>query len=74
MIKILQGYAEIDKGSPEFHSHIMATFLYRGLDSFEKPSDLSEIVKIASKVTNMAQAGFGLFAEAEKHIKNCLFQ
>ena len=54
IVKILKGYAEIDQGSPEFYAHIMATFLYRGLDEFENPSDLSAVVKIASKATNMA--------------------
>lgn len=53
LIKIMQGYAEIDQGSPEFFSDCIQKILLRGLDEFERPSQLTDIAKILSKSTNM---------------------
>ena len=53
LVKIMQGYAEIDQGSPEFFSDCIQRILLRGLDEFERPSQLTEIDKMLSKSTNM---------------------
>lgn len=72
LVKILNGYAEIDQGSALIYQTISEKIQARGLDEFEKPSQITAIAKTLSKATNVQAGGFGFYAEMEKHIKQCL--
>lgn len=50
--KILQGYSEVDKGSPVFYSILVTKILERGLWQLN-PVEVSEIAKALSKATNV---------------------
>ena len=69
LIKIVQGYSEIDLGSPVFYSMFVEKMLHRGMDTLS-PTQITSIAKYLSKATNTQNGGFGWYAAMEKHLKN----
>lgn len=70
-LKIMQGYSEVDMGSPVFYSIMVEVILKRGLDDLE-PNQIIQIAKCLSKATNVQKAGFGYYPAMETNFKNGL--
>ena len=68
LIKIVQGYSEIDMGSPVLYSVFVEKMLDRGIENLS-PNQITSIAKALSKATNTQNGGFGWYAEMEKHLK-----
>jgi len=73
LIKIVQGYSEIDQGSPVFYSMVVEKWIDRGIELLT-PNQITTIAKALSKATNTQNGGFGWFKEMEKHLKKELHQ
>lgn len=73
LVKIIQGYSQIDMGSPVFYSMFVEKILYRGLETLT-PTQITEIAKALSKATNLQNGGFGFYQAMEVHLKNQLHQ
>ena len=73
--KILQGYALIDMGSPEFYSILINKILDRDLSTeYTSAAKLTDLVRALNKATNVHKGAFGLNVAAEKKILNDLHQ
>jgi len=70
--KILQGYALVDQGTPEFYSHIMEVIENRGLGTVGS-LELAEICRDLKRATNLP-IGAKFFHAVEKHLKTEMHQ
>mmetsp|Transcript_17974 Transcript_17974/g.30585 ORF Transcript_17974/g.30585 Transcript_17974/m.30585 type:complete len:325 (-) Transcript_17974:938-1912(-) len=70
---ILQGYSEVDAGSPAFYSIIVEKLLDRGLYKMDCVQAAS-VAKCLSKATNVQKGGFGFYRAMEKHLKTEMHQ
>jgi len=69
--KIIEGYCQIDMGSPELYGSIVQKFIDRGLNNLS-PKDLTHIAKCLGKATNVQKGGFGFYKEMEVELRNRL--
>ena len=74
LLKILQGYSQVDMGSPVFYKHIQEVILYRKFADMT-PQAIAEMCSDFQKATNLprgSQSSF--FDEVEKHIRTEMAQ
>lgn len=71
IVKMLSGYAQIDRGTPVFYSTMVEKLIGRGLENLD-PVTLSEIAKTLSKATEVTKGGYGFYTQMEKTIKSSL--